>query len=145
MTLRRHRQIVAIVEDQRIARFEEVLEHAGRVPLARLPFLRARHITENLSQLSRAARCRGEIQLALAPVDALAPRDANAARLMAPRAKIVGRTVRARQVDPAHPAPRTRCDRIIIPPIPALPSAFPFPQGQHLNAAAPPNPPLSPR
>src|SRR3546814_3657570 len=95
MTLRRHRQIVAIVEDQRIARFEEVLEHAGRVPLARLPFLRARHITENLSQLSRAARCRGEIQLALAPVDALAPREANAARLMAPRAKIVGRTVRS--------------------------------------------------
>src|SRR3546814_15761446 len=105
MTLRRHRQIVAIVEDQRIARFEEVLEHAGRVPLARLPFLRARHITENLSQLSRAARCRGEIQLALAPVDALAPREATAARLMAPPAKTVGPTVRPRQVAPPHPSP----------------------------------------
>src|SRR3546814_16288783 len=81
MTLRRHRQIVAIVEDQRIARFEEVLEHAGRVPLARLPFLRARHLTENLSQLSRAARCRGEIQPALAPGDAHATREAHADRL----------------------------------------------------------------
>src|SRR3546814_11560159 len=114
-----------MVEDQRIARLEDVLGHAVRVPRSRLPFLRARHITENLSQLSRAARCRGEIQLALAPVDALAPREANAARLMAPRAKIVGRTVRARPVDPAHPAPRTRCERIIITPIPGVASAFP--------------------
>src|SRR3546814_12594853 len=61
---------------------------------------------------------------------------ANAARLMAPRAKIVGRTVRARQVDPAHPAPRTRCERIIITPIPGVESAFPFRKGQHLKAAA---------
>src|SRR3546814_9932748 len=55
---------------------------------------------------------------------------------MAPRAKIVGRTVRARQVDPAHPAPRTRCERIIITPIPGVASAFPFRKGQHLKAAA---------
>src|SRR3546814_9368347 len=31
---------------------------------------------------------------------------------------------------------RTRCERIIITPIPGVASAFPFRKGQHLNAAA---------
>src|SRR3546814_13048411 len=115
MTLRRHRQIVAIVEAQRIARFEEVLEHAGRVPLARLPFLRARHIAEHLSQLSRSARCRGEIQLALAPVDALAPLEATDDSLMAALATISGRAVRDRQVRPPSTTPRTISTRSSIP------------------------------